>query len=85
MKTAKEYIEGNCNKKGEVKVKNISKEQEEGLKEIEDEIKNGDRVVFTSDKTGVLTYDSMNNYLAALDEHIDDDVQVLTKTKYSYK
>ena len=41
MKTAKEYVEKNCNKKGEVKVKNISKAQEKGMKEIEDEIKKG--------------------------------------------
>ena len=67
MKTAKEYVEKNCNKKGEVKVSNISKTEEKGIKEIEDEIKNGNRVVFNSDKTGVLTYDSVNNYMAALD------------------
>ena len=31
MNTTKEYIEKNCNKKGEVKMKNISKIEEEGL------------------------------------------------------
>ena len=45
MNTAREYIENKCDKKGEVKTKNISKIQEAGLKEIESEIKKGNSVI----------------------------------------
>ena len=47
LNTVREYMDEKCDKKGHIKMKNISKTEEEGIKEVENELKNG-KVVFTS-------------------------------------
>jgi hypothetical protein len=79
LNTAKEDIDNNCNKKGEPKAKNISAEETEGLREIQEKIKEGSVVVFTTDKSGKFAIDSHENYMEALEEDIKDDIVVQEK------
>ena len=75
----KRYKEKNCNSKGWIKEKNLSKQEEMGLLEVTEKIRNKEMVVFTSDKTGVFTADTVQNYGRALEEHTSGDTVISNK------
>ena len=82
MRKVREYIEKRCNRKGFIKDSNISKAKARGLKEVKEKIKSKEWVVFTSDKSGKLTADTVPNYTRALKEHtLGDTIIAENKVK----
>ena len=59
--------------------KNIEKAIEEGLKEISDKMKEKELIVFTTDKTGTFSADTVQNYDDALKEHVQNDTKINEK------
>ena len=79
INTAREYMKEYCDEKGNIKNNNLSKEEAEGLKEIKDKIKNGDIVVFATDKSGRFSVDTPENYIEAVQKHTTDDIEITTE------
>ena len=76
MNKVKEYKEKKCNDKGFIKKKNIERVVEEGLKEVTDKVKQNKIVVFSTDKTGKFSVDSVENHQEALMEHVQNDTKI---------
>ena len=53
---------------------NMTRGEKEGLEDLKEMVNNGQAVVFQSDKSGVLTLDSPENYLQCLKPHTANDV-----------
>ena len=82
MACAQMYRDKHCNRKGVLKVDNLSDDERNGLKMIKKEIKDKKVVVFTTDKSGKFTVDTPENYNIAIQQHtqkdknIDDDEKI---------
>ena len=76
INTAREYKKKYCDEKGYIKNHNLSKEETEGLEEVKEKIKNGEIVVFATDKSGRLSIDTPNNYTEAVLEHTTNDIEI---------
>ena len=76
MCKVREYREKRCNSKGHIRSCNISYTNKNGLKELTKKVKEKEIDVFTTDKSGKLTADSVSNYLDALDKHSGDDIVI---------
>ena len=72
MNITKEYIKEKCDDKGNLKEKNLSKQETKGLKQLKERIKNGDKVV-CSDKSGKLCLLTEEEYIASARPHIEKD------------
>ena len=79
LNAVKDYKEKHCNNKGVIKMKNISKSEEEGLEILRNRIKDKEVVVFESDKTGHFTADTVENYERSLRDHIQNDSKINKK------
>ena len=80
MQNIKDKMLAEVNIKGWLKKTNLSKEEKLGIEVIKEKTKNKELVVFTSDKSGRFTADSVENYTAALSEHVTGDT-VINKKK----
>ena len=69
----KNYLK-NCDKKGLPNAKNISKEEEQGIKEMKDD---GENVFLTTDKSGKLVAQKREYYIEGMEPHLGGD-QVIT-------
>ena len=76
MKTVAEYKNENCDSKGYFKSNNLSKEENQGIKEIKDKIRNKDIVVFSTDKSGRFSVDTPTNYEEAISVHTAKDIEI---------
>ena len=79
LNKVKEYKENNCNDKGFIKNKNIDKVVEDGLKEVTEKVKQHEMVVFSTDKTGKFSVDTVENHQDALMEHVANDTKINRK------
>ena len=79
LDTVSKYQNQYCNKSGKIKNQNISKSEENTIKEVKENIKNKDIVVFTTDKSGRFTVDTPKNYTEAVMKHTRNDVQIETE------
>ena len=59
-----------------IKNKNVSAQVEEGLEEIKQD---KELIIFTTDKTGTFSADTVENYTGALKPHVQNDIKIDTK------
>ena len=76
MKIAEEYKNENCDSKGNFIRNNLNKEENLGIKEIKDKIKQKDIVIFSTDKSGKFSVDTPENYEKALSVHTQKDKEI---------
>ena len=76
LETAKKYRDKHCDEKGNLKRHNINSVEAEGLKEIQEKVKKGDLVVFSTDKSGRFSVDTPRNYEEAVHQHTTNDVEI---------
>ena len=69
-----EYIETECDDKGQVK-------ERKGLKQIKDMRNEGKAMVFPTDKSGKFCIDTYENYVAGMEEHVIKDRIITRKEK----
>ena len=79
LRVIKEFKQKRCNNKGWLKKRNVTHDVFEGLKEIKEKVGKKEMVVFTTDKSGHLTADTVENYNLALAKHTKDDRVVTNK------
>ena len=72
-----EYRREFCNKDGEQK-KNLTEEEQIGLKRIQKRIKDGDLVVLKTDKSGKMSVTDRDNYVQMGQEHVKND-KIITR------
>ena len=76
MDTAIEYKRKHCDKKGRFKNQNLNSHELEGVKEIKENIKEGNIVVFSTDKSGRFSVDTPSNYEDAITQHTRNDQEI---------
>ena len=76
LQTVREYRQAQCNKKGEVKMSNISRDEKQSLKDVKKGIKEKNIVVFTTDKSGRFSVDTPENYEKAIRKHTEKDQEI---------
>ena len=75
IKVTETYVASNTNKPSS----NLTETEKSGLKSIKQKVKNGDIVVFETDKSSRLSVDSPTNYRLACAPHIQNDEVVSIK------
>ena len=76
LETVYTYQSKYCDKNGKIKNQNITKSEERALKEVKENIKKKDIVVFTTDKSGRFAVDTPQNYEEAVMKHTRNDTQI---------
>ena len=77
MDTVSEYRWKNCDAKGNCKGgNNLTEEEQAGLDEIKDGVKNKGWMVYNSDKSGKIVLDTKDNFLKCMSEHYESDKTV---------
>jgi len=72
VQVTKEYLERECNSKGFPKESNLTKEEQEGIKELKVMTKN-DKIVTKTDKSEKLSLNTMQSYKEMGEPHVKDD------------
>ena len=78
LKITKEYIEENK----ETERINLSKEQQKGLRSLKKRQKEGEIVIFQTDKSGKMSVDTPQNYAEAAKTHIEKD-KIIDQAEYN--
>ena len=78
MNVAKDYIEKNCDEKGNIKNSNFDKQKTQDLKNIKKRLDKDDLTIYTTDKTGKFVIDSLENVKHKMEKHIKSD-KIVTK------
>ena len=74
IQTTKSYLQEKCDNKGNIKdSQNLTKAEGTGLREIQNKIKAGDYVSFTTDKSQKISISSKEGYVRDAQPHIQDD------------
>ena len=74
-KTYNQYRDEECNRKGEVKG-NLTEEEKDGLKSLQNRIKNKEIIILKTDKSGKLCVTTREEYERMGHEHIKKDVEI---------
>ena len=77
----KEYINRNCDSKGNLKTSNIDKETRDGIRSLRRRVKSGELLIQMTDKSGKLCANTKENYVASLQPHIENDSVITLKEK----
>ena len=76
-----EFIASECDRHGNIKDGNLSKEESLGMKSLKERIKSGEISVAPTDKSGKLSVNTLDNYLDKLRPHTIDDELISWKDK----
>lgn len=76
MKVIKEYKEKYCDRSGNIKGGNLTKQQREGIKECKKLAKEEKQVYYMTDKSRMMSVDTPENYIAAMGKHTQDDNKI---------
>lgn len=79
--STKTYITNECDEQDNVKQNVLDEEEREGLKQIMRLRKEGEIVIFPTDKSGKFCIDSYKNYVECMDEHVTKDEIITMKEK----
>ena len=72
----KTYVKDRCDRNGNLKKNNLTKEEAEGIKSIKKKVKEEEWVIVQSDKSKRMTANTKQNYLKRLDAHTEGDTDV---------
>ena len=76
LRTASEYKNMYCDSKGTIKNNNLNKMENQAIREIKKDIKEGKIIVSTTDKSGRFSIDTPNSYEEAIKEHTKNDLEI---------
>ena len=72
MKAYEEVKSSHCDERGHQKIKNTNKSQKEGLRRLNERVKQGEIVVTMTDKSGKFAAVEVNEYRNAAKVHLQD-------------
>ena len=74
LEAVEDFIKAKCDSKGAVKgATNLTQAEQRGLSEIRERIKQGEWVLYTTDKSGKFCLDTPQNYAKAVSKHTQGD------------
>ena len=76
-----EYISEKCDQRGKILETNLTNDEITGLKSLKERIKNGEIMVAPTDKSGKLSVNTRDNYIASLESHVNNDIVITWEEK----
>ena len=79
MSAVKQYKEKHCDGKGNIRNGNLTAIQRKGLLECRKQAKRNKQVFYVTDKSRMMSVDTPENYIEAMDRHMEHDKKVSKK------
>ena len=70
------FISEKCDQRGNILENNLTHEETQGLKSLKQRIKNDEITVAPTDKSGKFSVNTKENYLASLESHVKNDIEI---------
>ena len=84
-KVNEDYLKEYCDKNGNIKDTNMTKEEIKGLKSLKDRVKKGEISIAPTDKSGKLSINTRDNYINGLKSYVNNDIEISWNEKSEIK